>query len=745
MSIRELFGGGPVLEFPPTSTAQQGEVLTVGPNQALVWAAVTAEGTVTGTTNQIDVQSAGGNVTVSLDPSFVNVPGSLGYNATTGQSMQFPAQRGTADQVLATDGAGTLYWTNQTGGGGSNVVGTPTEIVASTSGGTTTLSFDTTTSIPGTLTINAATTPMVFPSNAGGPGQVLSTDGIGQLQWVSETTSGTIAGTPNEIVASTAGSTTTLAFDTITNIPGKLTVNSAGAQAYSLPIAVGGPGQVLAWPPTGNACVWESVSSAGTINGTPNQIDVSTAGGESSIALNSALIIPGSIKIGDYNMPLTSGTSGQVLTSAGPNATLTWASQSSSGSITGAQNQIDVNTTGGNSVISIDSALELPGTLTIGSGVNSYTFPVVRGTAGQVLETNASGVLSWQNVSGSSGVSSLTTSDANISLSASTGAVAINLANPPTYGPASEKYVMPASMVSPVVGTEYALKVSTVASGTAVLAFEPATVGGITAVNGTQGKVTVSAPVAGAVTCSLPTIISLGDVGSALEINGPNTSSTLNATNLIIKGTQTNLGADISSATGVEIYTSTGGGYTLPTTTPVVNQVLTAGASGVCTWQSPGAATAISGTANCQLVVGSSSLPAVTCEFNVLSTLKHITIDFTGVNLVQYLGGSSAFSFQTNPVPYPAGCAPTLANQNQTLGQVYWYKYTQVPSTFDGAGTAWVILQDQGQASFIIWVTLQQTDLSNMNKIDNTQLFAINGTNAGNVPQLSPKQSFVYI
>jgi hypothetical protein len=673
MSIRELFGGGSILQFPPTSTAEQGEVLTVGPNQDLIWAAVTAEGTITGTTDQIDVQSAGGNVTISLDPSFVNVPGSLGYNATTGQSMQFPAQRGVADQVLATDGAGTLYWTDQTGGGGSNVVGTPAQILATPSGGTTTLSFDTSTSIPGVLTLGT------------------------------------------------------------------------GANAYSMPFAEGGAGQVLTWPPTGNACIWESISSAGTINGTPNQIDVTPSGGNSTIALDAALIVPGSIKIGDYNMPLTSGSSGQVLTSSGPNATLVWASQSASGSITGAQNQIDVNTTGGNSIISLDSALELPGSLTIGSGVNSYTFPVVRGTAGQVLETNASGVLSWQNVSGSSGVSSLTTSDPNISLSGSTGGVSINLANPPTYGPASEKYVMPVSMISPVVGTEYALKVSTVASGTAVLTFEAATVGGITAVNGTAGEINVSAPAAGAVTVSLPNSIALGASGANITITGPNTSSILNAANLTIKSTSTNLGADISSATGVEIYTSTGGGYTLPTTTPVINQVLTAGASGVCSWVSPGAATAISETASCQLVVGSSSVPTIDCEFNVLSTMKHIMIDFTGVNTVQYLGGSAAYSFQTNPVPYPAGCAPTLANQYQTLGQVYWYKYSAVPSTFIQASTAWVVLEDIGQANFIIWINLHQTDLNNMNTIGNTQLFTINGTNAGNMPQLSPKQSFVYI
>jgi hypothetical protein len=86
-----------------------------------------------------------------------------------------------------------------------------------------------------------------------------------------------------------------------------------------------------------------------------------------------------------------------------------------------------------------------------------------------------------------------------------------------------------------------------------------------------------------------------------------------------------------------------------------------------------------------------------------------------------------------------------LANEYQTLGQVYWYKYSAVPSTFIQASTAWVILQDIGQANFIIWINLHQTDLSNMNTIGNTQLFTINGTNAGNMPQLSPQQTFVYI
>jgi hypothetical protein len=673
MSVSDLFGGGPILTFPPTSTAEPGEVLTVGSAGELVWAAVTAEGTVTGTTNQINVQSAGGNVTVALDPGFVNVPGALGYNATNNQSMQFPTQRGTAGQVLASDGAGMINWVNQTGGG-SSVEGTTNQIKATTVSGTTTLSFDTATVIPGALTINGATAPMAFPTTNGGAGQLLSTNGSGQLTWVSETTSG-------------------------------------------------------------------------TVSGTAGQIDVATSGGTSTISLDPALVIPGSIKIGNYNMPTTAGASGTVLTSAGANQQLTWAAQSSSGSITGTTGQIDVTTTGGNSVISLDSNLALPGSLTIGSGASSYTFPTTRGTAGQVLETNASGIVTWQTASGSSGVTQLTTSDANVSLSASTGAIALNMANPPTYGPASEKYELPTSLVSPVVGTDYSLKVSSVVNGTAVLTFDAGTAGGITAVNGTANQITAT-PSGSTVTLSLPNQISLIQTGASFEITEPSGGSQmgLSASSIQVRDTLSNVGASLSGTSGVTVYTQSGSTYKLPTNDPVVNQVLTAGASGQCTWTSPGAASAITGTASPTLYIGQQSSSALPCVFNALTTLKTLKIDFSGIGSLQFQDSSAAFAFNTDFVPYPAGCASTLANQVQTLGTVYCYTYSANPgSQFVAAGFAWVMLEDQNQTNFCLHVNLNQNDIRSMFEVQPTQLFNINHTNAGNVPNISTTQSFVYI
>jgi hypothetical protein len=349
-------------------------------------------------------------------------------------------------------------------------------------------------------------------------------------------------------------------------------------------------------------------------------------------------------------------------------------------------------------------------------------------------------------VSGSSGVTSLTTSDNNVSLSGPTGAVSINLANPPTYGAASQKYQLPPSLIGPTVGAEYALKVSSVVNGIADLVFEAGTAGGITAVVGTANQI-VSTSSGGGVTVSLANQIILDGSSASIQVSESvgSTQTDITASSVQVRDTATNVGASLSGTNGVTVYTQSGSTYKLPVTDPVINQVLTAGASGVCSWQSPGATTAITGTANCIMPIGTASNPGIDCTFNVLSTLKHITIDFNALNSVQYLGSSAAYSFQTNPVPYPAGCASSLANEYQTLGQVYWYKYTEVPSTFVQASTAWIILQDMGQANFIIWINLHQTDLSNMNTIGNTQLFTVNGTNAGNMPQLSPQQTFSYI
>lgn len=673
MSIRELFQGGPVLYFPPTSTAEPGEVLTVAPdNETLIWAAVTPEGSLTGTPNQIATQSAGGIVQISLDPTQVAVPGSFSINAAGSQSLAFPQTRGASGQFLESDGAGNLQWATPSASG--TVQGTSNQVIATPSGSNTVIGFDTQTVIPGHLTINAATAPMVFPSTNGQAGQLLSTDGSGTLSWVSE-------------------------------------------------------------------------SAAGGIEGTTNQITVTPSGSNSVISISNQLVLPGTLQVANYIMPSAAGTAGQVLSCQGAGNACQWSTPTSSGSISGTLGQIDVTPNGNETVISIDPNLALPGSLSIGSGVTSYTFPVARGTAGQVLETNANGVVTWQTPA-SGGVTQVTNTDGNLTVSPTSGAVVINT-NVPTYGPASEKYTLPALLSGAVIGTDYSLKVASITGGVAALQFDAVSAGGITSVEGFANQTYVGPPIGGSVIVKLSNSIVMPSDTSEITINSATASNVMSGSTSAVRNASTNIGAALDSTSGLIVYTSSGSEYSLPLTNPTVGQILVANAANTTTWETPSSQTISSGTVAVTLPIGTASNPVINVSFSCLGTLKTINIDwnFLSTSQVQFIDSSSAFQFQSATYSYPQGCgvATLLQGQRQVLGISKWYTYTANPgSVFFKAGSLWVSLVDVGGSSFYINICLDQGDTSLSNVVESTQLFSVCGTLNGNLPALSQYQSFTF-
>lgn len=65
--------------------------------------------------------SSNSNVSISVlstDGSTINSWSFNNDGTLSTPNYKFPLEDGAADQVIATDGAGTLYWTDQTGGGG---------------------------------------------------------------------------------------------------------------------------------------------------------------------------------------------------------------------------------------------------------------------------------------------------------------------------------------------------------------------------------------------------------------------------------------------------------------------------------------------------------------------------------------------------------------------------------------------------------------------------------------------------
>ena len=107
-----------------------------------------------------------------------------------------------------------------------------------------------------TGTLMASATPLTFPAGSGTSGQVLTTDGAGNLSW--STVSGT--GTVTSVVSNLSGVTVTNASTTPT-LDGTLDYANGGTGLSAL----GSPGQILAVNPGGTAITWVNASSGGSV------------------------------------------------------------------------------------------------------------------------------------------------------------------------------------------------------------------------------------------------------------------------------------------------------------------------------------------------------------------------------------------------------------------------------------------------------------------------------------------------
>lgn len=180
----------------------------------------------TGSNISIDVHCPNG--TVDVDGTTINLDSTSELNLN---GLQWPQTDGTATYVLQTDGAGTLSWVANAGGGGGTFVSlsdTPANFTSSgtylvrVNAGETALEFvadnylenlseDTTPQLGGNLDVNGNSivsaaagdiniTPdttgsivldgLSWPQSDGSANQVLETDGAGQLGWVANAGSG---------------------------------------------------------------------------------------------------------------------------------------------------------------------------------------------------------------------------------------------------------------------------------------------------------------------------------------------------------------------------------------------------------------------------------------------------------------------------------------------------------------------------------------------------------------------------
>jgi hypothetical protein len=259
-----------------------------------------------------------------------------------------PTADGSANQVMTTDGSGTVSWATPSGGGGSSP-----DLFAE--------NYDGTSTAPSATGTNAVAIGVGASATTTGSFAVLGSASNGEYGIVMGINSTGVGNMPVAIGSSASARTRTISIGQST------TSNGTGS------VAIGA--NVFADPSSGDGAVglgnWAYAKGASSFANS-----FSRAGGASSIAL------------GITSQSSTYGASGANSIALGQ---LSKATQANSiaigdGAISTTANQIALG--GATDTVKIS---------------NTYTLPIADGTNGQVLTTNGSGVSSWATPSGGGG------------------------------------------------------------------------------------------------------------------------------------------------------------------------------------------------------------------------------------------------------------------------------------------------------------------------------------------------------
>ena len=239
------------------------------------------------------VNASGSNIVVAPNVGIVEI--SLAADLTGLTSVNtaslvvgpntFPTTTGTTAEVLSTNGLGVLSWVPMSGGGGGivSVTGVANQITAETLSEAVTIGLAADITGITSLECGALTAGgNLYPSSAGTPGQVLSTNGSGTLSWADGTGGVSTITSANDLInVITVGGAVTL---TAAEMPtfSSITASNATLGGTSFPIGAGTVGQILTANGSG-AATWADgggASGVSSITAGSANITVSPATGD---------------------------------------------------------------------------------------------------------------------------------------------------------------------------------------------------------------------------------------------------------------------------------------------------------------------------------------------------------------------------------------------------------------------------------------------------------------------------------
>ena len=244
----------------------------------------------------------------------------------TDYTITLPSAVGTNGQILETDGSGNLSWVTPSSGG--SVAGSDTEIQFNNSGSfgaSSDLTWDGSAlgitgdivmngSTSGSLTIDvpAAVTDytITLPSAIGTNGQILETDGSGNLSWVTPSSGGTPAGSDTEIQFNNAGSfgaSSDLAWDGTALSAPQIIVTDKGTVTQTTSLSTGvtlnKPAGVITLL-SGGSISSDAVASFTVTNSyvsASSVVIVTMSDGPYQLICNTRSVTSGSFDVGLYN------------------------------------------------------------------------------------------------------------------------------------------------------------------------------------------------------------------------------------------------------------------------------------------------------------------------------------------------------------------------------------------------------------------------------------------------------------
>jgi hypothetical protein len=325
--------------------------------------------------------------------------------------LNWPQADGTTNQVLKTDGAGNLGWITAAGGLTAVVDDTTPQLggaldvngqsIVSVSAGDIAITPDTT----GSIVLDG----LNWPQADGTTGQVLKTDGAGNLGWV--TAAGGLSAVVDDTTPQLGGALDVNGQSIVSASAGNIaitpdTTGSIVLDGLNWPQADGTTGQVIQTNGAGQLSFVDQSGLQDVVDDTTPQLggnlDVNGQSIVSASAGNIAITpdTTGSIVLDGQNWPQADGTTGQVLQTNGAGQ-LSWTTPT-----TGLQDVVDDTTPqlGGNldvngqSIVSASAGNIAITPDTTGSIVlDGLSWPQADGTTGQVLQTNGAGQLSFTN------------------------------------------------------------------------------------------------------------------------------------------------------------------------------------------------------------------------------------------------------------------------------------------------------------------------------------------------------------